>query len=75
MAKLSHTQATFVSPSRFAVEKNKTKKIMTIAQLFVLQANAVSREQMHKNLDPKLIVTDSGSGLHAHGSGNVLPFR
>ena len=33
-------QAAFVSSSRFAVEKNKKKKIMTIAKLFALHANA-----------------------------------
>ena len=34
-------QATFVSPSRFAVEKKEEKKIVAIAKLFALHANAV----------------------------------
>ena len=33
---------TFVSPLRFAVEKKKEKKIMTIAKLFVLHRNTIS---------------------------------
>ena len=38
----SFTEATFISPSRFAVEKKKKKKkkIMAIAKLFALHANA-----------------------------------
>ena len=36
----SFTEATFVSPSRFAVEKKKKKKIMAIAKLFASHANA-----------------------------------
>lgn len=34
-------QTTFISPSRFAAEKKKKKKIMTIAKLLALQANAI----------------------------------
>ena len=33
-------QATFVSPSRFAVEENKEKKIIAIIKLFAYYANA-----------------------------------
>ena len=34
-------QATFVSPSRFAVEKNKKKKKMATAKLSALHADAI----------------------------------
>ena len=33
-----------MSPSRFAVEKKKEKKIMVIAKLFALHANAINSE-------------------------------
>ena len=35
-------RATFVSPSRFAVEKKKKKKIMAFAKLFALPTNAIT---------------------------------
>ena len=44
MEKIGH--ATFVSPSRFAVEKNKEKKIMATAKLVVLHLNAINEAHL-----------------------------
>ena len=41
---LENSQATFVSSSRFAVEENKEKKVITIAKLFALHANTISEK-------------------------------
>ena len=40
--------ATFVNPSRFAVEKKKKKKIMVIAKIFVFHANAIKYYEPEK---------------------------
>ena len=38
-------EATYVSPSRFAVEKKKRRKKSAIAKIFALQANAIMTTQ------------------------------
>ena len=46
-------QATFVSSSKFAVEKKKKKKIGAIAKLFALHANAKIQSIIPKSVFPR----------------------
>ena len=40
VSNIENSTKTFVSPLRFVIEKNKEKKVIAIAKLFALHANA-----------------------------------